>query len=83
MTGLVAMLAHVGVLVTGVGGILGVVPLPRGRRSGIGLVLMAASMLVLFATPTWIPEAFGAAGFVATFMPGLWLVAGPGMAARS
>ena len=48
---LVALLLHVGVLAIGVGGMLGVVPLPRGRRSGLGLALMATSMLVLFAAP--------------------------------
>ena len=50
---LAALLLHVGVLAVGVGGMLGVVALPRGRRSGLGLALMATSMLVLFAAPAW------------------------------
>ena len=40
---------HVGVLVIGLGGVLGWVRLPRGRRSGAGLGLMAVSMFVLAA----------------------------------
>jgi hypothetical protein len=75
---LTALLAHVGVLIIGVGGMLGILPLPRGRRSGLGLALMATSMLVLFASPAWNQGLLGAAGFLAAFGPGLWLVAGPG-----
>ena len=74
---LVALLLHVGVLAIGVGGMLGVVPLPRGRRSGLGLALMATSMLVLFAAPAWNLGPLGTTGFLAAFVPGLWLVAGP------
>ena len=40
---------HVGVLVIGLGGLLGWVRPPRGRRSGAGLGLMALSMFVLAA----------------------------------
>ena len=74
---LVALLLHVGVLAIGVGGMLGVVPLPRGRRSGLGLALMATSMLVLFAAPAWNLGPLATTGFLAAFVPGLWLVAGP------
>lgn len=77
-TDLTALLAHVGVLIIGVGGMLGILPLPRGRRSGLGLALMATSMLVLFASPAWNQGLLGAAGFLAAFGPGLWLVARPG-----
>ena len=38
-----------GVLVIGLGALLGWVRLPRGRRSGAGLGLMALSMFVLAA----------------------------------
>ncbi|MDA8185891.1 MAG: hypothetical protein M0005_11630 [Actinomycetota bacterium] len=74
---LVALLLHIGVLAIGVGGMLGVVPLPRGRRSGLGLALMATSMLVLFAAPAWNLGPLGTTGFLGAFVPGLWLVAGP------
>ena len=74
---LVALFLHVGVLAIGVGGMLGVVPLPRGRRSGLGLALMATSMLVLFAAPAWNLGPLATTGFLAAFVPGLWLVAGP------
>jgi len=66
-----------GVLAVGVGGMLGVVSLPRGRRSGLGLALMATSMLVLFAAPAWHLGPLATTGFLAAFLPGLWLVAGP------
>ena len=74
---LAALLIHVGVLSIGVGGLLGVVPLPRGRRSGLGLALMATSMLVLFAAPAWDLGPLATTGFLAAFVPGIWLVAGP------
>ena len=74
---LAALLLHVGVLAVGVGGMLGVVALPRGRRSGLGLALMATSMLVLFAEPAWHLGPLATTGFLAAFVPGLWLVAGP------
>ncbi|MHB1716040.1 MAG: hypothetical protein ACYCV5_01645, partial [Acidimicrobiales bacterium] len=73
----VALLLHVGVLAIGVGAMLGVVPLPRGRRSGLGLALMATSMLVLFAAPAWNLGPLATTGFPAAFVPGIWLVAGP------
>jgi len=75
---LAALFVHVGVLAIGVGGMFGVVPLPRGRRSGLGLALMATSMLILYAAPAWNLGPLATAGFLAMFVPGLWLVAGPG-----
>ncbi|MDA8284845.1 MAG: hypothetical protein M0Z42_16495 [Actinomycetota bacterium] len=75
---LAALLVHLGVVAVGVGGMLGVIPLPRGRRSGLGLALMATSMLVLFAAPASSLGPLATAGFLAAFVPGLWLVAGPG-----
>jgi hypothetical protein len=62
---------------------LGVVPLPRGRRSGLGLALMATSMLVLFAAPAWNLGPLATTGFLAAFVPGIWLVAGPSDIGRS
>ncbi len=79
----VALLLHVGVLAIGVGAMLGVVPLPRGRRSGLGLALMATSMLVLFAAPAWNLGPLATTGFLAAFVPGIWLVAGPSDIGRS
>lgn len=80
---LVALLLHVGVLAIGVGGMLGVVPLPRGRRSGLGLALMATSMLVLFSAPAWNLGPLATTGFLAAFVPGIWLVAAPSGRRRS
>lgn len=74
---LAALVVHVGVLSVGVAGMLGALPLPRGRRSGLGLALMAISMLVLFAEPAWNLGPLATSGFLVTFMPGIWLVAGP------
>ena len=41
------------------------------------LGLMETSMLVLFAAPAWNLGPLATIGFLATFVPGLWLVAGP------
>ena len=37
---------------------------------------MATSMLVLFAAPAWNLGPLATTGFLAAFVPGLWLVAG-------
>lgn len=44
---LISLLTHLGVFIRGLGGIMKVMPLPRGRRSGLGLVLMALAMTIL------------------------------------
>lgn len=76
---LAGMVTHVGVLSLGVGGLLGLESLPRGRRSGVGLVLMALAMALLIAWPRWRfgPELATAAGHVGLFCVGLWLLIGP------
>ena len=68
---------HVGVLVIGLGGVLGWVRLPRGRRSGAGLGLMAVSMFVLAAAQRWALGGWTTAVMAAAFLAGLALVVGP------
>lgn len=79
--GVVAAWLHVGVLVVGVGGMLGLVHLPRGRRSGAGLGLMAVSMFVLAAAQRWALGGWATAVMAVAFVAGLALVVGPGRAA--
>ena len=69
---------HVVVLLLGVGGIFGRVALPRGRRSGLGLLLMALAMAVLVVRPSGQGTSLLAAGahFV-LFGVALWLLVGP------
>lgn len=74
---LAALLVHVGVLAVGIAGLLDAASLPRGRRSGLGLTLMATSMLVLYGAPGWHLGPLATWGFLASFLPGIWLVAGP------
>lgn len=74
---LAGLLTHVAVLVVGVGGSMGVVPLARGRRSGLGLVLMALAMTVLILEPRWQLGSWAAGTYVAGFAVALWLLIGP------
>lgn len=68
---------NVGVLAVGFGGVLGWVRLPRGGRSGGGLVLMAVSMLVLAAAGRWLLGWWATVVMAASFLAGLLLVVGP------
>lgn len=75
---LAGLLTHLVVLAIGVGGIVGLVPLSRGRRSGLGLVLMALAMAVLVVPPLWrLGEPTATAGYVLVFAIALWLLIGP------
>lgn len=77
------LLTHAVVLVLGLGGLVGAVPLPRGRRSGFGLVMMAVSMVVLLAgarRPT--AGVAPALVHVVTFALALWLLIGPARSRR-
>lgn len=76
---LAGLLTHVAVSPIGAGGSVDIVALPRGRRSGLGLVLMALSMVVLVVQPRWQlgPDLVVAAGHVAFFAIALWLLIGP------
>lgn len=74
---LAGLITHVVVLGLGLGGIARCIRLPRGPRTGVGLVLMALSMFVLAFGPIsgfgWLvtfahPVLFGVA---------LWLLIGP------
>lgn len=69
---------HAVVLGLGLGGLAGRVPLPRGRRSGCGLVLMALAMAPVFVEPRGPAWALTAAGAHLTlFGVALWLLVGP------
>lgn len=69
---------HVVVLLLGVGGIMGRVALPRGRRSGLGLVLMALAMAVLVVRPSGRGAGLVAAAVhLVSFGVALWLLVGP------
>ncbi len=74
---LAGLLTHLVVLAIGVGGLVGLVPLARGLRSGLGLVLMALAMAVLVAPPIWRFGEPAALGYVVAFAVALWLLIGP------
>ncbi len=72
------LLTHAVVLGIGLGGIARQVTLPRGRRSGVGLVLMAAAMALLFTRPTASVTRFAVGlAHVVIFGIALWLLVGP------
>lgn len=71
------LLTHLAVLVIGVGGTVSVVPLARGRRSGLGLVLMALAMAVLVLQPRLNFGWWAVASYVAGFAVALWMLIGP------
>ena len=75
--GLAGVLTHLVVLVIGVGRLVGLVPLARRRRSGLGLVLMALAMAVLVAPPLGRLGELAAVGYVVAFAVALWLLIGP------
>lgn len=74
---LVGLLTHLFVFALGVGAVMGVVPLARGRRGGFGLALMALAMTVMILEPRWRLGASGAAAYVVVFAVALWLLLGP------
>jgi len=78
---LAGLLTHLDVFVVGLGGSVGILPLARGRRSGLGLILMALSMTVLVLQPVfqprWLPDGWTAIGYVVGFAIPLWLLIGP------
>lgn len=75
---LAALLTHLTVLGIGVGGITRLVPLPRSRRSGLGLVLMALAMAALMIPArSMAARAADGAAHVALFGVALWLLVGP------
>lgn len=71
------LLTHALVLALGVGGLAGVIPLARGRRGGLGLVLMALAMGIVVLEPTWRLGPLSAALYTLAFLSGLWLLLGP------
>ncbi len=75
----VGLLTHLVVLVVGLAGTAKVLPLPRGRRSGLGLALMALAMTVLVVWPRWQQSGdwVAAAVYAAGFALALWLLVGP------
>lgn len=74
---LISLLTHLGVFIRGLGGIMKVMPLPRGRRSGLDLILMALAMTILAVGPRrWFGELV-ALSYAVTFVVALWLLIGP------
>lgn len=71
------LLTHLLVLALGVGGMIGWIPLVRGRRAGVGLLLMAVSMGLIMLEPSWQLGIFGAVAYTITFLTALWLLLGP------
>jgi hypothetical protein len=80
---LAGLLTHLVVLAVGVGGSVGVLPLARRRRSGLGLILMALSMTILILQPRWGLDEWAAVVYVLGFMVALWLLIGPARFAQS
>lgn len=74
---LVGLLTHVLVLLLGLGGLLGLIPLARGRRAGAGLLLMAGSMALVIMEPRWQLGLVGVTAYAAAFLAALWLLLGP------
>lgn len=73
------LVTHLTVFGLGVGGLARWVPLPRGHRTGTGLVLMALAMAVLML-PVAPGVALGASVslvHVVLFAIALWLLIGP------
>lgn len=54
------LLTHVLVLLLGVGGLIGLIPLARGRRAAAGLLLMAGPMALVVMEPRWQLSLMGA-----------------------
>lgn len=74
---LVGLITHAFVLLLGLGGLLGLIPLARGRRAGAGLLLMAGSMALVFMEPQGKLGLVGAAVYTVAFLTALWLLLGP------
>ena len=73
----VGLLTHLVVFAIGLGGLVGLVPLARRRRSGLGLVLMALSMTILVLEPRLHLGMFAAGAYIVGFVIALWLLLGP------
>ena len=74
---LVGLLTHALVLLLGLGGLIGLIPLARGRRAGAGLLLMAGSMALVVMEPRWQLGNVGATAYTVAFLTALWLLLGP------
>ena len=74
---LVGLLTHALVLLLGLGGLIGLIPLARGRRAGAGLLLMAGSMALVVMEPRWQLGHVGATAYTIAFLAALWLLLGP------
>ncbi|KGB52330.1 hypothetical protein FG91_03607 [Sphingopyxis sp. LC81] len=74
---LVGLLTHALVLLLGLGGLIGFIPLARGRRAGVGLLLMAGSMALVVMEPRWQLGLVGATAYTVAFLTALWLLLGP------
>lgn len=73
----IGLLTHLVVFAIGVGALAGIVPLARGRRAGLGLVLMALAMTIMILEPRWQLGAAAAVAYLTGFAVALWLLLGP------
>lgn len=73
----VGLVTHLFVFVLGIGALLRIVPLARGRRAGFGLILMAVAMTIMILEPKWQLGTLGAAAYLFGFVIALWLLLGP------
>lgn len=71
------LLTHLLVFALGVGGLTGIVPLARGRRAGVGLILMAIAMSIVVLEPILHWGMVAVVVYVTGFLTGLWLLLGP------
>ena len=78
----VGVLTHLIVLFVGLGSLAGLVPLARGRRAGLGLVLMALSMVIMIFEPRWHLGVPAAVVYALMFLIALWLLLGPAQSGR-
>lgn len=73
----IGLLTHAFVLLLGLGGMLRIIPFPRGRWTGVGLILMALSMMLLVVAPRLASPMSGALVYAIGFVVALWLLLGP------
>lgn len=74
---LVGLLTHALVLLLGLCGLIGLIPLARGRRAGAGLLLMAGFMALAVMEPRCQLGLMGATAYTVAFLAALWLLLGP------
>lgn len=79
----VGLLTHLIVFAIGLGAMIGVVPLERGGRAGLGLILMALAMTVLILAARFEFGLAGALTYVAGLAIAFWLLLGLSRSGKS